>query len=64
MQCRKAVSRGADVKCVLVTHEPELDSATVAAVGVGSVPAAQQDRRTHSTDSTLVSHSVLQSMLH
>ena len=64
VQCRKAVSRGADVKYVLATHEPELDSANVAAVGVGSVPAAQQDRRTHGTDGTLMSDSVLQSLLH
>ena len=63
VQYRKAVSRGADVKYVLVTHEAELDSATVAAVGVGSVPAAQQDRRTNSTDSTLMSDSLLQSLL-
>ena len=61
------MSRGADVKYVLVTHEAELDSATAAAVGVGSVPAAQQDRRTDSTDSTdstPMSDSVLQSLLH
>ena len=33
-------------------------------MGVGSVPAAQQDRHIHGMDSTLMSDSVLQSLLH
>lgn len=50
MQRRNGCIRGQDAKSVFVTHEVEVDSATIAVVGVGNMPSAQHGRCTHSTN--------------
>jgi len=41
MQCKRAISRGADVRYVFAIHEPDSSGVNVAAMGVGSAAAAQ-----------------------